>query len=75
MAKKQDRMSRDIIIALVKPGDTIKVKARESLPNFSGTYKVDYLVDDGFLYGVSGSCDGYTMPFWAIEEIAIVKAR
>lgn len=66
-------MVKEIIIALVQPGDTVKITPTRNAPNAERKFKVNAVLDDGFLYGCSTTCDGYVMPFSWIKDIKIVK--
>ena len=65
-------MTKEIIIALVKPGDTVEITPIPKVPNAERRFKVDEILDDGFLHGLSTTCDGYVMPFTWIQDIKIV---
>ena len=65
-------MVKEMIIALVKPGDTVEITPIPKVPNAERRFKVDKILDDGFLYGLSITCDGYVMPFTWIQDIKIV---
>lgn len=65
-------MVKETIIALVKPGDTVEITPISKVPNAERRFKVNDILDDGFLYGLSTTCDGYVMPFSWIEDIKIV---
>ena len=65
-------MVKEIVMALVKPGDTVEITPISNVPNAERRFKVNEVLDDGFLYGLSTNCDGYVMPFGWIEDIKIV---
>ena len=65
-------MIKEMIIALVKPGDTVEITPISKVPNAERRFKVNDVLDDGFLYGLSTTCDGYVMPFAWIKDIKIV---
>ena len=65
-------MVKEIVMALVKPGDIVEITPISKVPNAERRFKVDEILDDGFLYGLSTTCDGYRMPFMWIEDIKIV---
>ena len=65
-------MVKEMIMALVKPGDTVEITPISNVPNAERRFKVDEVLDDGFLYGLSITCDGYVMPFGWIKDIKIV---
>ena len=65
-------MVKEMIIALVKPGDTVEITPISKVPDAERRFKVDEILDDGFLFGLSTTCDGYLMPFEWIEDIKIV---
>lgn len=70
--KVMSKVTRDMTIALVKRGDTIQIKPIDSMPNLDRVIKVQYVEKDGFWYGMTSSCDGYLLPFWAIKSIKII---
>ena len=70
--KGQFMSARDMTIALVQRGDTIQIKPIDSLPYLDRIIKVQSVEKDGFWYGMTGSCDGYLLPFWAIKSIKII---
>ena len=53
----------------INKGDTITIKPKSVMPNLIRKFKVDYIGNDYFVYGVSSHCDGYTVGFWAIDDI------
>ena len=61
-----------IILPLVKPGDRVRIVPRASVPNAQREFKVNAILPDGFLFGVTERCDGYILPFMWIKEIAII---
>ena len=65
-------MIKETIIALVKPGDTVEIIPIPKVPNAKRRFKVDEILNDGFLFGLSTTCDGYLMLFEWIEDIRIV---
>lgn len=65
-------MVKETIIALVKLGDTVEITPISKVPNAERRFKVNDILDNGFLYGLSTTCDGYVMPFSWIEDIKIV---
>lgn len=65
-------MVKETIIALVKPGDTVEITPISKVPNAERRFNVNDILNDGFLYGLSTTCDGYVMPFSWIEDIKIV---
>ena len=65
-------MFKEMIIALVKPGDTVEITPISKVPNAERRFKVNDVLDDGFLFGLSTTCDGYVMPFSWIKDIKIV---
>lgn len=67
-----DKMVRDMVIALVKRGDTVRITPIDRMPNLDREFKVDYVNEKGFIYGLSPYSDGYQMPFWAIKDIEII---
>ena len=67
-------MTRDMVWALIQPGDVVKVTATDKLPGFSGIYRVQEKNDDWFLWGSTIRCDGYSMPLWAVKDIKILNA-
>ena len=62
----------ETVISLVKRGDTLEITPIDKLPNFDRKIKVDYVTKDGFIYGMSSTCDGYLYPFYAIKDCKIV---
>ena len=68
-------MVKETIIALVKPGDTVEITPIPKVSNAERRFKVNDILDDGFLYGLSTTCDGYVMPFTWIQDIKIVGNR
>lgn len=66
-------MIKEIIIALVKPGDTVEITPISKVLNAERRFKVNDILDDGFLYGLSTTCDGHVIPFSWIEDIKIVE--
>lgn len=69
----KDRFTKEFIIALVTKGDCLEIVPINNLPNLPKKIKVDEVRADGFLYGLSASCDGFIYPFWAIKSLKIVK--
>lgn len=67
-------MIKEMIIALVQPGDTVKITPNRKMPKADRTFKVDAVLESGFLYGCSTTCDGYVMPFTWIKDIKIVAS-
>lgn len=67
-----DRMTRDIVLALVKEGDKVRITPIDTMPNLEREFKVDYRNADSFVYGASPYSDGYCIPFWAIKGIEII---
>lgn len=68
-------MTRDMVWALVQPGDVVKVKAISTLPGFSGVYRVQYKYDESFAWGITDRSDGYEMPLWAVDTIKILDSN
>lgn len=60
---------------LVKPGDTIKITPIDKVPNCEREIKVDYITEEGFLYGLSETCDGWIIPFNWIKDFEIVVEK
>lgn len=60
-----------ISFSAVENGDTITVKYKNPNLFSKKKFKVDYTdyTNECFVYGLSESCDGYQIPFWAIEQI------
>lgn len=65
-------MVKGIVMSLVKPGDMVEITPISKVPNAERRFKVDEVLDDGFLYGLSETCDGYVIPFTWIQDIKIV---
>ena len=65
--------TKDIILSLVKIGDTVEIVPSSKMPNADRKFRVQDITKNGFIYGISENCDGYLMPFYAIEDIKIVK--
>lgn len=65
-------MVKEIVMALVKPGDMVEITPIPKVPNAERRFKVNEVLDNGFLYGLSTTCDGYVMPFAWIQDIKIV---
>ena len=65
-------MIKETIIALVKPGDIVEITPIPKFPNAERRFKVNEVLDNGFLYGLSTTCDGYVIPFSWIQDIKIV---
>lgn len=59
------------IINCVKRGTILEIEPIDKLPNFEHEIKVDYVTKDGFVYGMSTTCDGYLYPFYAIKSLKI----
>ena len=67
--------ANEIILSMVKKGDTIEIEPIDKVPNIDKHFKVDEVLDNGFLYGCSIRCDGYVIPFNWIKNIKIVKGE
>lgn len=57
----------------VNVGDTIRIVPIASVPNAEREFKVNALLNDGFLYGLSTTCDGYVIPYSWIKSLRVVK--
>ena len=58
----------------VKVGDTVRIVPIDKVPNAERQFKVNALLDQGFLYGLSTTCDGYVIPYSWIKRLTVVKA-
>lgn len=61
------------ILNMVKVGDVVEITPIDKVPNAERRFKVDDITKEGFLYGLSETCDGYVIPFYWIKDIKIVK--
>lgn len=68
-----NQLKLDIILNLVKPGDIVEIIPIDKFPNAERKFKVDEITKEGFLYGLSETCDGYVIPFNWIKDISIVS--
>lgn len=68
-------MTRDIIISMVKVGDTLEITPIPKVPNAERRFKVDGILEEGFLYGVSETCDGHIIPYYWIQDIKIISHK
>lgn len=66
---------RDTILTLVKVGDTIEITPHPKVPNTEKVFRVDDILEEGFLYGVSETCDGYVIPYSWIKDIKIIRSH
>lgn len=64
--------THQIVMSLVKVGDIVEIVPIDKFPNAERRFKVNGIEKDGFLYGLSETCDGYVIPFNWIKEIKIV---
>lgn len=62
----------EIVLQMVKVGDTVEIVPIDKFPNAERRFKVDEITEEGFLYGLSEYCDGYVIPFSWIKELKIV---
>lgn len=62
----------EIVLQMVKAGDTVEIVPIDKFPNAERKFKVDEITKEGFLYGLSEYCDGYVIPFNWIKELKIV---
>lgn len=62
-----------VVLNTVKPGDMVEIKPISKVPNCERRFRVDDITKEGFLYGLSETCDGYIIPFNWIDKIKIVK--
>ena len=62
-------MENQIMAALIKRGDIVHLKPKKNLPNFPKKIRVDFVTDQGLVYGCSETSDGFMYPWWAIEKI------
>jgi hypothetical protein len=58
----------------VKVGDTVRIVPKSKVPNADREFTVNELRNDGFLYGVSCTCDGYVMPYSWIKSLRVIKS-
>ena len=58
-------------IKRVKKGDIINITPIDKVPNCERQIKVDEVTSEGFLYGVSTTCDGWIIPFYWIKDFEI----
>lgn len=66
-------MNRMDYVDLVKPGDTVRIVPIDKVPNADREFKVDELLNEGFLYGLSTTSDGYVMPYSWIKRLKVIK--
>lgn len=66
-------MTKDIVLAMVKVGDTLEITPISTFPNAERKFKVDDILEEGFLYGASETCDGYVIPYYWIQDVKIVS--
>lgn len=66
------RYESELILPLVQKGNTIQIKSTKNFPNVPKKIKVDYITNNGFVYNVSSTCDGYTIPFYMIDSFKIL---
>lgn len=57
----------------VHPGDTVRIVPIDKVPNADREFKVNKLLNEGFLYGLSTTCDGYVMPYSWIKSLRVIK--
>lgn len=60
---------------MVKAGDTVRIVPVDMFPNATRKFTVYKLTEEGFLYGVSTTCDGYVMPYSWIKSLKVIKRR
>lgn len=58
------------LLKYLKEGDEIEIIPIDKFPNADRKFKINYFSKDGFVYGLSETCDGYEMPFNWIKGIA-----
>ena len=68
-------MNRSDYESKVKPGDVVRIVPIDKVPNADREFKVNELLEDGFLYGLSTTCDGYVMPYFWIKSLQVVKGQ
>lgn len=66
-------IARDIVLGMVKVGDTIEITPNPKVPNAEKIFKVDEILEEGFLYGSSETCDGYVIPYSWIKDVKIIQ--
>lgn len=57
----------------IKAGDVVEIKPIKNVPNCERRFKVDAVLNYGFLYGCSTTCDGYVIPFRWVSSIKVVE--
>lgn len=62
----------NVILNIVKVGDTVEITPKEKFPNAERRFKVDDICKEGFIYGISEYRDGYVMPFYWIDSLRIL---
>lgn len=62
----------DAVLPCIKSGDTVEIVPIDKFPNAERRFMVNDKLEEGFLYGLSETCDGYVMPYSWIKEIKIV---
>ena len=71
--KGVEQMNKSDYEKKVKKGDTVRIVPIDSVPNAERVFKVDELLNQGFLYGCSITCDGYVIPYSWIKSIRVIK--
>ena len=59
----------------VKVGDRIRIVPIDSVPNAEREFKVNALLNEGFLYGLSTTCDGYVIPYSWVKSFKVIPAQ
>lgn len=66
-------ISKAVTISAVKDGDRVHITYKKPFRSFEPDFVVSYKTDKALVYGCSITCDGYSIPYMAIEKIEIVQ--
>lgn len=61
----------EAVLSSIRPGMRVKITPIPKVPDADTEFVVNEVRDDGFLYGVTETCDGYVMPFAWIDGISV----
>ena len=64
-----------IVMGMLQRNDLVRIVPIKKCPNAERVFVVDDILDNGFLYGVSETCNGYVIPFNWVEDISIIGKR